>query len=152
MRRLMLALLVALAPLAAAALSPDEALDDPGLEARARALFAELRCPVCQSEPIDSSNADIARDLRLLVRERIAAGDDDQAVLDYVEDRYGEYVLFRPPMTTANAPLWLAGPVFLAFGAALVAAVLRRRAREARRPRAGLNSEEQARIDALLRE
>ncbi len=107
---------------------------------------------VCQSESIDESNAEIARDLRLMVRERIVAGDSDDDVLAFVVDRYGEFVLFRPPMSAANAPLWLAGPVFLMFGAALVAAVTRRRAREARRPHAGLTPEEQARIDALLRD
>lgn len=152
MRRALLALTLALAPLAAAAISPDEVLPDAGQEARARDITRELRCVVCQSESIDESNAEIARDLRLLVRERIVAGDSDDAVLAFVVDRYGEFVLFRPPMTAANAPLWLAGPVLLVFGAALVAAVMRRRAREARRPPVSLNPDEQARIDALLRE
>ncbi len=152
MRRSVLALAVCLAPLAAAAIGPDEILPDPAEEARARAITSELRCVVCQSESIDESNAEIARDLRLLVRERIVAGDADAEVLDFVADRYGEFVLFRPPMTAANAPLWLAGPVFLIFGLALSAAFVRRRAREARRPRSGLSPEEQSRIDALLRE
>lgn len=137
---------------AALAIGPDELLPDPAQEARARDITRELRCVVCQSESLDESNAAIAKDLRLLVRERIVAGDSDSAVLDFVVARYGEFVLFRPPMSAANAPLWLAGPVFLIFGAALVAAVSRRRAREARRPRPGLSPEEQARIDALLRE
>ncbi len=137
---------------AALAIGPDELLPDPAQEARARDITRELRCVVCQSESIDESNAEIARDLRLLVRERIVAGDSDDEVLAFVVDRYGEFVLFRPPMSAANAPLWLAGPVFLLFGMALIAAVARRRAREARRPRAGLSAEEQARIDALLRD
>jgi cytochrome c-type biogenesis protein CcmH len=141
-----------LAAAAAFAIGPDEVLPDPAQEARARDITRELRCVVCQSESIDESNADIAKDLRLLVRERIVAGDSDEEVLAFVVDRYGEFVLFRPPMSAANAPLWLAGPVFLIFGAALVAAVMRRRAREARRPRSHLSTEEQARVDALLRD
>lgn len=145
-----------LAPLAGAiavwAIGPDEIMADPAQEARARGITAELRCVVCQAESIDESNADIARDLRLLVRERIAAGDSDAEVTAYVVDRYGEFVLFRPPMNAANAPLWLSGPVILIFGSALVAAVIRRRAREARIPRAGLSPEEQARVDALLKD
>jgi cytochrome c-type biogenesis protein CcmH len=152
MRRALLAAATALAPLAAAAISPDELLPDPAQEARAREITRELRCVVCQSESIDESNAEIARDLRLLVRERVAAGDSDAEVLDFVVDRYGEFVLFRPPMTAANAPLWLAGPVFLIFGAALTVAVLRRRAREAGQPRRGLSPDEQARLDALMRD
>lgn len=151
MRRALILLLL-LAPLAALAIGPDELLPDPGQEARAREITRELRCVVCQSESIDESNADIARDLRLLVRERIVAGDSDEEVLAFVVDRYGEFVLFRPPMSAANAPLWLAGPVFLIFGLALVAAAARRRAREARRPPTGLSAEEQARLDALLRD
>jgi cytochrome c-type biogenesis protein CcmH len=150
-RRLALACALA-APLAAAAIGPDEIMADPAEEARARAITRELRCVVCQSESIDDSNAEIARDLRLLVRERIAAGDGDDEVLAYVVDRYGEFVLFRPPMSAANAPLWLAGPVMLIFGAALVAAILRRRAREARIPRTDLTPEERARLDALMKD
>ena len=151
-RRLAAAALLALAAGAAAAISPDELLPDPEQEARARAITRELRCVVCQSESIDDSNAEIARDLRLLVRERITAGDSDREVLDFVVDRYGEFVLFRPPMTAANAPLWLAGPVFLLFGGVLVAAVLRRRAREATRPAQGLAPDERARLDALMKD
>ena len=103
MRRALLALALCLAPLAALAVQPDEILPDPAQEARARAITRELRCVVCQSESIDESNADIARDLRLLVRERITAGDSDAEVLAFVVDRYGEFVLFRPPFTWRNA-------------------------------------------------
>jgi cytochrome c-type biogenesis protein CcmH len=151
-RAALLALALVLAPVAAPAIGPDELLDDPVLEERARSITKELRCVVCQSESIDDSNAEIARDLRLLVRERIMAGDSNEEVFAFVTDRYGEFVLFRPPMTAANAPLWLAGPVFLLFGVALIAAIQRRRAREAAAPRRDLSPEEQARIDALLRE
>lgn len=151
-RRLSLALLalLMLAPLVALAITPDELLPDPAQEARAREVSRELRCVVCQSESIDESNADIARDLRLLVRERIKAGDTNDQVIDYVVDRYGEFVLFKPRMTLANAPLWFGGPILLIFGLALVGAVLRRRSREAGEQRRDLTPEEQARIDRLL--
>lgn len=151
MRRLLLACLLLL-PLAAQAITPDELLPDPAQEARAREVFRQLRCVVCQSESIGESNADIARDLRLLVRERIIMGDSNAEVIDYVVDRYGEFVLFKPRMTAANAPLWFGGPALLIFGLALVAAVIRRRARDAGAPRAELTAEEQARIDALLKD
>ena len=131
MRRALLALALCLAPLAALAVQPDEILPDPAQEARARAITRELRCVVCQSESIDESNADIARDLRLLVRERITAGDSDAEVLAFVVDRYGEFVLFRPPMTWRNAPLWLSGPALLLLGGALAFGFIRRRARAA---------------------
>lgn len=152
MRRLTLALALVLAPFAAWAISPDELLPDPADEARARAISAELRCVVCQSESIDESNAEIAKDLRKLVRERIVAGDSDDEVLDFVVDRYGEFVLFRPPLTAANAPLWFAGPVLLIFGLAVATAFVRRRAREGRRAPIGLSADERARLDALLKE
>lgn len=152
MRRVLLVIALCLAPLSAAGIGPDELLADPAQEARAREITRELRCVVCQSESIDESNAEIARDLRLLVRERITAGDSNEQVLDFVVARYGEFVLFRPPFTPANAPLWLAGPVLLIFGLALSAAFVRRRAREARRPRADLTAQEQSRIDALLKD
>lgn len=106
-RRLALALVLVAGPLAA--LGPDEILADPALEARARALSRELRCLVCQSESIDDSNADLARDLRLLVRRRLLAGDSDKAVLAYIHDRYGDFVLMRPPVTDRTALLWF-GP------------------------------------------
>jgi cytochrome c-type biogenesis protein CcmH len=150
-RRLLLAALLALMPLAAAAIQPDEVLDDPALEARARAITAELRCVVCQSESIDESNADIARDLRLLVRERLVAGDSDDEALQYIVDRYGEYVLFRPPFNAANAALWLAGPVLLLLGGGLALAYVRRRAR----PTSGLaplTESDRARLEAIRSE
>ena len=130
-------------------MQPDEILPDPGQEARARAITADLRCPVCQSESIDESNADIARDLRLLVRERIVAGDTDAEVVDFVAARYGEYVLFRPPFSLANAALWLSGPAFLLVGGGLAFAFVRRRAREAP-AKAPLTPEEEARLRRVL--
>src|SRR3546814_8109266 len=105
MRRLLLVLSLLLAA-PALAVEPSEMLDDPVLEQRARDLSAEIRCVVCQNESIDSSNAEIARELRLLVRERLVAGDSDQQVLDYLVARYGDFVLLRPPMKPATYLLW----------------------------------------------
>jgi cytochrome c-type biogenesis protein CcmH len=148
-RRLLLALALCLAPLAAPAVQPDEVLPDPALEARARAITRELRCVVCRSESIDESNADIARDLRLLVRERLVAGDSDAEVVDFVVARYGEYVLLRPPFTAANAALWLAGPALLLLGGGLAFAFIRRRPAGATPPPAPLSPEEERRLSAL---
>ena len=150
MRHALLALALLLAPVAAPAVQPDEILPDPAQEARARAITAELRCPVCRSESIDESNAGIARDLRLLVRERIVAGDTDTEVIDFVVARYGEYVLFRPPFTLANAALWLAGPAFLLVGGGLALVFVRRRAYAPGPPRAPLSPEEEARLKQVL--
>jgi cytochrome c-type biogenesis protein CcmH len=152
MRRLALALALCLAPLMAAAVQPDEILPDPALEARARAITAELRCVVCRSESIDESNAAIARDLRLLVRERLVAGDSDEEVRAFVVARYGEYVLLRPPLTWRNAALWLSGPAILLAGGAIAFGFIRRRARAAPQPPAPLSREEQSRLAKLLKE
>jgi cytochrome c-type biogenesis protein CcmH len=152
MRRFLLTLVLGLAPLMAAAVQPDEMLADPGLEARARAITAELRCVVCRSESIDESNAAIARDLRLLVRERLVAGDTDAEVRDFVVARYGEYVLLRPPLTWRNAALWLSGPAILLLGGAIAFGFIRRRARAAPEPSAPLSAEERKRLAKLLKE
>ena len=146
------ALLLTLALAAPAlAVQPDEILPDPGLEARARAITSELRCVVCQAESIDDSNADIARDLRLLVRERIVAGDSDAEVVDFVVARYGEFVLFRPPFNARNAALWLAGPALLLVGGGVAFAFIRRRATGPEPPRPPLSPEEEARLSDLTR-
>jgi cytochrome c-type biogenesis protein CcmH len=143
-------LLLALALAAPAfAVQPDEVLPDPGLEARARAITRELRCVVCQSESIDDSNADIARDLRLLVRERLVAGDSDEEVVDFVVARYGEFVLFRPPFNARNAALWLAGPALLLVGGGVAFAFIRRRAALPEPERPPLSPEEEARLRDL---
>jgi cytochrome c-type biogenesis protein CcmH len=112
----------------ALAVRPDEMLPDPVLEGRARALSQELRCLVCRNENIDDSDADLARDLRLLVRERITAGDTDTQAMAFIVDRYGEFVLLNPPASGANLVLWLAGPAMLLAGAGIALAMLRRRA------------------------
>ena len=108
MKRLVLILLLVSTPLFA--VEPDEILDDPMLEARARDISAGLRCLVCRNESIDESNADLARDLRLLVRERLLAGDSNSEAVDYIVARYGEYVLLNPPARGSTWILWLAGP------------------------------------------
>jgi cytochrome c-type biogenesis protein CcmH len=149
MRRAALALVLILAVSPALAVEPDEMLADPALEARAQALGRELRCLVCQSESIDGSNAAIARELRLVVRERLAAGDSDQAVRDFLVARYGEFVLLRPPVRGANWVLWLAGPALLLAGVAVAAAAFRRRGAA---PEAALTPEEEARLAALLKD
>lgn len=132
---------------AAFAVEPDEVLNDPALEARARVISKDLRCLVCRNENIDSSNAGIARDLRLLVRERLVAGDEDAQVVDYIVDRYGEYVLLRPARTLSNLFLWAAGPVlFLVGGGVMIAFVRRKRTA----PAEALTQEEQDRLDQLL--
>ncbi len=133
-----------------AAVQPDEILADAGLEARARSISALIRCPVCQGETIDDSNATIARDLRLVIRERLVAGDSDQAAIDYVVARYGEVILFRPRFGGANLVLWLAGPVMLGAGLGAVALYLRRRQRPV--AAAALSKDEEARLAELLGE
>lgn len=129
------------------AVQPDEVLPDAALEARARSLSHGLRCLVCQNESIDDSDADLARDLRLLVRERLVAGDSDDQVLAYIVARYGEFVLLRPVVGGANLILWLAGPVMLLGGLGLAYASLRKRRPDA----APLSDEDQARVDQILR-
>ncbi|MDF2232128.1 cytochrome c-type biogenesis protein CcmH [Albimonas sp. CAU 1670] len=151
LRPLLLALAL-LAPLAAPAVQPDEVLDDPALEARARALSAEIRCLVCRSESIDESNADLARDLRVLVRERLVAGDSDAEVKTFLVDRYGEYVLLKPTFTAANAILWFGGPALLIGGGVLAFFWIRRARPEAAAAASPLSAEEKARLDALMKE
>ncbi|SEI43226.1 cytochrome c-type biogenesis protein CcmH [Cribrihabitans marinus] len=144
---LVLAVLLA-APLAA--VQPDEVLDDPALEERAREISRDLRCLVCRNESIDESNAPLARDLRLLVRERLVAGDSDGEVVDFVVDRYGEYVLLKPTADGANLVLWAAGPLMLLLAAAMGWAYLRGRSRAAPVQETALTPEEKARLNELL--
>lgn len=137
---------------AAWAVLPDEVLDDPALEARARQIGQVLRCPVCQGENIDESNAPISRDLRLYVRERLVDGDSDAEVIEAVTERYGEYVLFEPRAEGANLILYWAGPLMALMAALAAFLFLRaRRPETAPAPRA-LSDEERARLDALMRD
>lgn len=134
----------------ALAVLPGEILADPALETRARALSQELRCLVCRNENIDDSDADLAHDLRVLLRERLVAGDTDQQAMDYIVARYGEFVLLKPTKTGANLILWLAGPALLLLGGGIAWSMLRRRSRAA--DVADLSADEQARVQALLKD
>ena len=150
MRRLLFAMALALLAPAALAVLPDEILPDPALEARARALSETIRCPVCQGENIDDSNAPIARDLRLLIRERLTKGDSDAAVTDYLVARYGEFILFRPRAEGVNLILWLAGPAVALLALIGAGIYLRRRSGAPADLVADLSSEEQAQLDRIL--
>ncbi|MEM1377970.1 MAG: cytochrome c-type biogenesis protein [Pseudomonadota bacterium] len=148
MRRLLVTIIALWLGIGAAlAVTPEEILDDPALEARARALSAELRCLVCQNESIDASNAELAKDLRVLVRDRLVAGDTDEEVLAFVVDRYGEFVLLRPTFSARNAVLWATPIIVLALGAIGFLSYARRSARPAT---SQLSEEEEARIAKIL--
>jgi cytochrome c-type biogenesis protein CcmH len=136
------------------AVQPDEVLKDPAMEARAREISKELRCLVCQNQSIDDSNAPLARDLRVLVRERLVAGDDDTSVLGYITARYGDYVLLRPPFKASTYVLWIGPVIILLLGALGAALFLRGRNRPvtAGDTEAPLTPEERKRLDKLLRE
>jgi cytochrome c-type biogenesis protein CcmH len=137
---------------AALAVQPDEMLRDPSLEARARALSQELRCMVCQNQSIDDSDAPLARDLRILVRERLQAGDSDQQVIDYLTDRYGDFVLLRPRLSARTALLWSVPLLVLIGGAAGLIAVLRRQRQDRESPDSppALTADEQKRLADLV--
>ncbi|WP_270729963.1 cytochrome c-type biogenesis protein [Shimia sp. Alg240-R146] len=150
LKRILAALVVAVA-MPALAVQPDEILDDPVLEDRAREISQDLRCLVCRNENIDESNADLARDLRVLVRERLVAGDSNDAVVDFVVDRYGEYVLLRPRTTGTNLVLYLAGPLMLLLALGVAFGYLRGRSKAPARTEAGLSHTEQARLDEILK-
>lgn len=155
MRRfiLLLALLASvLAPLSAVhALAPDEVLADPVLEQRARALSSELRCMVCQNQSIDDSDAPLAKDLRVLVRERLVAGDSDAQVIDYLVSRYGEFVLLKPKVAWHTLGLWIAGPLALIAGVAGLLVALRRQRKAQPVAASGLSAAEQAELDQILK-
>lgn len=134
------------------AVQPDEVLGDPVLESRARELSKGLRCVVCQNESIDESNADLARELRLVVRERLVAGDSDEQVLDYLVARYGEFVLLKPRTDGWNIILWLSGPALFLLALGIGIAYVRGRASASAPTEVGLSEEEQARLKELLKE
>jgi len=141
-----LALLLICLSGAAFAVQPDEMLDDPGLEARAQELGKEVRCLVCRNESVEDSNADLARDLRLVIRERLVAGDSDDQVLSYLVDRFGEYVLLRPKFGGSTLWLWLAGPILLMLGAIIAVSFVLR----GRKDVEALTDDEEARLRGLL--
>lgn len=131
------------------AVQPDEILEDPALEERAREISKELRCLVCRNESIDDSSASLARDLRLLVRERLLEGDTDAQVKTYLVDRYGEFVLLKPIFSMANAALWIAGPFLFVIG--LIVSLYYIRARRPETPQT-LSEEERAELDRILKD
>ncbi len=146
----LIALLAALVlPSAALAVTPDEMLKDPVLEARARDLSRELRCMVCQNQSIDDSEASLAKDLRLLVRERLTKGDSDQQVLDFLVARYGVFVLLKPPVEYHTLLLWGLPPVALVVGMMALFMVARRRRSVSVEPPA-LSGEEQRKLSTLV--
>ncbi|WP_171121355.1 MULTISPECIES: cytochrome c-type biogenesis protein [unclassified Ruegeria] len=151
MKRLFLILAFLASP--AWAVQPDEVLDDPVLEQRARDLSTGLRCLVCRNESIDESNADLARDLRLLVRERLVAGDTDDEAIEFIVDRYGEYVLLKPTSSGANLVLWLAGPIMLLIAAGLGWNFVRKRS-NAQQSTGGeaLTDAEKERLEQILKD
>jgi len=147
-RRFLLVLTLILAAAPAFAVNPDEMLSDPALEARARTLSAELRCMVCQNQSIDDSNAELAKDLRLLVRERITDGDSDEQVLNYIVSRYGEFVLLKPRFSLRTLLLWGAPVLLILAGGVSLIVFARKRAGKPTGSK--LTAEEQARLAELL--
>jgi cytochrome c-type biogenesis protein CcmH len=133
----------------AQAVRPDEMLSDPGLEARAREVGRELRCLVCRNQSIDDSDADLAHDLRVLVRERIKAGDSDDRVIAYVRARYGDFVLLRPPLETGTLLLWGGPLLILVVGGLAIARFYRTRRED---PVAPLSPDERRRLASVLAE
>ncbi|MCC8961179.1 cytochrome c-type biogenesis protein CcmH [Bradyrhizobium sp. Pear76] len=148
-----LAAILMLGAMPARAVLPDEIMADPAKEARARELSKELRCMVCQNQSIDDSEAPLARDLRLLVRERISAGDSDAQVIDFLVARYGEFVLLKPRLNEHTLVLWLTPPLALLLGGFALWRLGRRKANPAAGgadSASGLTSDEQARLERLL--
>lgn len=147
-RRFALALFLFLSALPALAVNPSEVLPDPALEARARALSAQLRCMVCQNQSIDDSNADLARDLRVLVREHIKKGETDEEILEYLVSRYGEFVLLKPTFSARNIVLWSSPFVLIGLGALIM--LLWARNRVGKATGTELSDQEKAELDKVL--
>jgi cytochrome c-type biogenesis protein CcmH len=149
-RTVTLTCLLLLAPLAARAVQPDEIMTDPRLEARARALSAQLRCLVCQNESIDESHADLARDLRVLVRERLRAGDSDDKIRAFLVRRYGDFILLKPPFKLETWLLWGAPLLILLAGGGIIFVARRRQKSLAQEN--SLSEAERATLEAMLGE
>ncbi len=144
MKRLVIILMLLASPLWA--VDPKEMLDDPILEERARTLSQELRCPVCRNESIDESNAALSQELRIVLRERMLAGDTDQEALDFMVARYGEFVMLRPDTSGANVILWLAAPVLLLIALVIGWSTIRAK----RSAPEGLSEAEKAELEKIL--
>ena len=151
-RTVTLTCLLLLAPLAARAVQPDEIMTDSRLEARARALSAQLRCLVCQNESIDESHADLARDLRVLVRERLQAGDSDDQIRAFLVHRYGNFILLKPPFKLETWLLWGAPFLILLAGCGIIFVARRRQKRLAPANSLSLSEAERAKLEAMLGE
>lgn len=149
MRALLLSLLLLATPVWA--VQPDEILSDPALEERARDLSKGLRCLVCRNESIDESNASLARDLRILLRERLVAGDTDAEAVAFIVDRYGEYVLLNPPASGSTWLLWGAGPLMLLLAGGVGLMYLRGRSTADAKDQVPLSDAEQDRLDDILK-
>ncbi len=151
MNRFFIGLLIfASASFPAFGVEPDEVLEDPGLEARARVISQQLRCLVCQNETIDESNAPLARDLRIIVRERLDRGDTDEAVIRFIVARYGDYVLLRPPVRPATWLLWFGPAILFALGFVAVVGFYRRAARRTPAASGPLSDDERRRLEGAL--
>jgi cytochrome c-type biogenesis protein CcmH len=151
-RDAVLTFLLLLAPLAARAVQPDEIMTDPSLEARARALSAQLRCMVCQNESIDESHADLAHDLRVLVRERLRAGDSDDQIRAFLVRRYGDFILLKPPFKLETWLLWGAPFLILLTGGGIILVARRRQKSLAPANSLSLTEAERAKLEAMLGE
>ena len=149
LRPLVLGIALALLAIPACAYDPGAELADPGQETRARELFRELRCMVCQNQSIDDSDAPLAKDLRMLVRERVAAGDSDEAIRSFLVERYGEFILLRPALDTNTLVLWGAPALILLSGAGAAWFAFRRRQRVSTPNE--LSASEKQKIDEILR-
>lgn len=150
MRRCILAIVLLLAASAGHAVEPSERLANPALEARARAISSQLRCLVCQNESIDESGADLAHDIRIFVRERLTAGDSNAQAMQAVVNRYGSFVLLKPPVEPATYVLWYGPPVLLGIGLISTLVWIRRR-RLGAADAPPLSAEESQRLDGLMR-
>ena len=152
MKNFFFLLLVIFTPLASYSVEPSEVLDDPVLEELARDISKDLRCLVCQNESIDESSATLAKDLRILVRERLLAGDNKDAVLKFIVDRYGEFVLLNPSSNGSNLILWLSGPLMLLIALIISFSFIKANQKLKRNTIIGLSDEEKKELEKIIRE
>ena len=152
MKNFFFLLLVIFTPLASYSVEPSEVLDDPVLEELARDISKDLRCLVCQNESIDESSATLAKDLRILVRERLLAGDNKDAVLKFIVDRYGEFVLLNPSSKGSNLILWLSGPLMLLIALIISFSFIKANQNSKRNNIIGLSDEEKRELEKIVRE
>ena len=152
MKNFFFLLLVIFIPLASYSVEPSEVLDDTVLEELARDISKDLRCLVCQNESIDESSATLAKDLRILVRERLLAGDNKDAVLKFIVDRYGEFVLLNPSSNGSNLILWLSGPLMLLIALIISFSFIKANQKLKRNTIIGLSDEEKRELEKIIRE